>query len=179
MLKRLLGRSSGAGLSWRSGLSLSVLALMLLAGVKAGQARAAERAARNSFGIAVGIPQTVAIEYGRALSSRAEFCVHAGSVALLSSAGARLRWGRIEPGIRPYAFLGGAVIHAEPDKPGDPDGATSYVWLGPGFAWRTPSWRVFGEVSALLGGNEDRGLGDTNWVFPFNPAISGGIAIRF
>lgn len=160
-------------------LLVSLLAAPAATGAVALPARAAEGAPRNTLGIAVGVPQLIGIEYERTLSSHFELCAHVGSVVLLSSVGARVCRGSVEPGLRPYAFVGGAVIHAEPDKPSDPDSAAAYLWVGPGLAWRNRGLKIYGEVSALLGGSEDRGLGDTTWVFPLNPAISGGIAIRF
>lgn len=157
---------------------MTVPVLVAALGACASPARAASSTARNAVGIGVGIPHTVALEYERTVSSRWFFRGHAGSVILLSSVGARICRGTVGQGFHPYAFAGGALIHAEPDKPGDAEGAAVYLWAGPGLAWRTRRYRVYGEVSALLGGSRDRGLGDASWVFPLNPAVSGGIAVR-
>lgn len=139
---------------------------------------AAASPAKNAIGICGGAPQTVGVTYERSLASNLAARVHVGSVYFFSSAGGRLQWGRTENGFHPYLFAGATIINAIAEGHGDPEGATGYLWIGPGASIRSDRWLFFAEVSALLGGDDDRGLGD-DWVFPFSPAIAGGIMLRF
>lgn len=141
-------------------------------------AEGADQYRKNAVGIAVGVPQTIALTYERALGSSLAARIHMGSAVFFSSGGARVLWRYDRKGFRPYLFAGAVFIHAVAEGYGDPEGTTSYLWLGPGLSLRLNRWVVFAEVSALLGGNDDRGFGD-DWVFPFSPAIAGGIMIRF
>jgi len=135
---------------------------------------AAAAASKNAIGVCAGVPQTLALTYERSLSPNLAVRIHAGSVVIWSSAGARLQWGTTGDGIKPYLFAGVAALHARAEDYGDPEGTTTYLWLGPGASFNADRWSFFAEVSALLGGNDDKGLGD-DWVFPFSPAIAGGI----
>lgn len=132
----------------------------------------------NGVGIAVGVPQTIAVTYERALGSSLAARIHIGSAVLLSSGGARVQWGHNRTGVRPYMFAGATFIHSVAEGYGDPEGTAGYIWLGPGLSLRHNRWVAYAEVSALLGGSDDRGLGD-DWVFPFSPAIAVGLMMRF
>jgi hypothetical protein len=121
----------------------------------------------------------VAITYGRALTPRVQLSIYAGSFVLFSSAGARVQIGSWKRGLRPYGFAGYALIHSTAEDSGDPTGLSGYFWLGPGLNLRAGRWMLFAEICALLGGDPDRGLGDNNWIFPFEPALSGGLLFRF
>jgi hypothetical protein len=132
---------------------------------------------RNAIGVCAGVPQTISLTYERALSSHLAARVHVGSVVLLSSAGARLQWQSSRAGLQPYFFGGGALIHAVAEDYGNPEGTAAYIWLGPGVNLSLDRWMLYTEVSALLGGDDDKGLGD-DWIFPFSPAITVGILVR-
>jgi hypothetical protein len=132
----------------------------------------------SAIGVSVGIPHTLALTYERYLGSHLAARVHIGSAVLLSSAGARIQWGQNRTGFRPYVFAGAAWIHSVPGDYGDPEGVTGYFWLGPGVSLRQDRWEIYTEASALLGGDEDGGLGH-DWIFPFSPAITAGLMLRF
>jgi hypothetical protein len=133
----------------------------------------------NAIGLVIGVPQTVAVTYGRALTPRVQLSIYAGSFVLFSSAGARVQIGSWKRGLRPYGFAGVALIQSTAEDYGDPTGLSGYFWLGPGLGLCARRWTLFAEICALLGGNPDRGLGTGTWIFPFAPAISGGILFRF
>ncbi len=135
--------------------------------------------AANAIGVVIGVPQTLAVTYWRALTPRVQMSIHAGSAVLFSSAGARLQIGPGQSGLRPYAFAGYAVIHSTAEDYGDPEGLSGYLWLGPGVSLRARRWTLFAEICALLGGDKDGGLGGGTWIFPFSPAVSGGLLFRF
>lgn len=134
------------------------------------------RPGRNAIGVSVGVPHTIALTYELGLTGKLCARGHAGTAVLLSSAGARIQYGSRGPGLRPYLFAGGVLIHATAEGFGDPEGTTGYVWFGPGVNIRKGRWTLYGEVSALLGGDDDSGLGD-DWIFPFSPAVSAGIIV--
>ena len=135
--------------------------------------------AANAIGVVIGVPQTVAVTYWRTLTPRIQMSIHAGSAVLFSSAGARVQIGPGQSGLRPYAFAGYTVIHSTAEDYGDPEGLSGYLWLGPGVSLRARRWALFAEICALAGGDEDRGLGSGTWIFPFAPAVSGGLLFRF
>lgn len=154
-------------------------ALCISCCVSSGYARDADtssRPGRNAVGVSVGVPHTIALTYELGLTDKLSARGHVGTVVLLSSAGARIQYGNRGPGLRPYLFAGGVLIHATAEGFGDPEGMTGYVWFGPGFNIRKGRWALYVEVSALLGGDDDRGLGD-DWIFPFSPAVSAGIIV--
>ena len=132
----------------------------------------------NAAGIAMGIPQTIALTYERTLGSRFAARIHMGSAILYSSVGARLLWRQNGNGFHPYLFAGTAFIYAVAEGYGDPEGTSGYIWSGTGLSLRQNRWAAYTEAGALLGGNDDRGLGD-DWVFPFSPVIAAGLMIRF
>jgi hypothetical protein len=132
----------------------------------------------NAVGITVGVPQTIALTYERALGSSLAARIHIGSAVLFSSGGARVQWGHNRTGVQPYIFAGATFIHSVAEGYGDPKGTAGYIWLGPGLSLRHNRWVAYTEVGALLGGSDDRGLGD-DWVFPFSPVIAVGLMIRF
>jgi hypothetical protein len=136
-----------------------------------------DRSSKNAVGVCAGVPQTISLTCERALSSHLSARAHVGSAVILSSAGGRLQWSSDRTGLKPYLFAGAAFIHSRAEDYGDPKGTTGYIWLGPGASVELDRWVIYTEVSALLGGDEDKGLGD-DWIFPFSPAISGGIMIR-
>lgn len=131
---------------------------------------------RSSIGVCGGAPQTLAVTYEHSITSRVALRLHGGSVYFFSSVGGRLQWYRNGGAFRPYLFAGIAAIHSRAEDYGDPKGTSSYLWLGPGVRIGTDKWFVFAEVCGLLGGNDDRGLGD-DWIFPFSPALAGGLMI--
>lgn len=133
----------------------------------------------NAVGMAVGVPQTVAVAYWRTLTPRVQIHAYAGSAVLFSSAGARVQFGFREKVLRPYAFAGYAVIYSVGQESDSPSGVSGYLWLGPGLSLCSRRWALFAEGCALLGGDEHRGLGDRTWIFPFDPAISGGLTCRY
>jgi len=133
----------------------------------------------NAIGVVAGVPQTVAVTYWRALTPGVQLGLHAGSAVLFSAAGARLQVGPGPRGLRPYAFAGYAAIHSTGEDFGDPEGLSGYLWIGPGVSFQTRRFTVCAEICALLGGAKNHGLGDKAWVFPFNPAVSGGLLFRF
>jgi hypothetical protein len=133
----------------------------------------------NAAGIAIGVPQTVAVTYWRTLATHVQIQAYAGSAVLFSSAGVRFQYQMRKKGLRPYAFVGYAVIHSVGQESDSPSGVSGHLWLGPGLSRESRRWALFAEVCALLGGDEHRGLGDRTWVFPFNPTISGGLTFRF
>jgi hypothetical protein len=135
--------------------------------------------ADNAVGLAVGVPQTVAVTYWRVLTPGMRICFHAGSAVLFNAAGARLQLGPGPGGLRPYAFAGYAAIHSVGEDYGDPEGLSGYLWLGPGVSFQIRRLTVFAEICALLGGDENRGLGDKTWIFPFDAAASGGLLFGF
>lgn len=138
---------------------------------------AAATESKNAIGVCAGAPQTLAITYERSLAPKLALRVHAGSVVFFSSAGGRLQWGSGGSGFKPYLFAGVAAVHSRAEDYGDPKGTTSYLWFGPGANFNADRWTFFAEINALLGGNDDKGFGD-DWVFPFSPAIAGGIMIH-
>jgi hypothetical protein len=134
---------------------------------------------KNAIGACAGAPQTLAITYERQVAHKLGFRVHAGSVYFFSSAGARLQWGSRGAGLKPYLFAGITAVHAVPEDDDNPDGTTSYLWLGPGVSFNADRLAIFAEICTLQGGNDDKGFGD-DWIFPFDPlAFSGGIMVRF
>jgi hypothetical protein len=133
---------------------------------------------KNSLGACVGVPQTFALTYERIVSPRLSTRLHAGTAVLLSSAGARIQWGHNGNGFHSYVFAGAALVHSVAEGYGDPEGTTWYMWVGPGINLRRDRWTFYTEASALLGGDEDAGLGD-DWIFPFSPAITAGILAHF
>jgi len=133
----------------------------------------------NAAGIAIGVPQTVAVTYWRTLTTHVQIHAYSGSAILFSSAGVRVQYEMREKGLRPYAFAGYALIHSVGQESDSPSGVSGYLWLGPGLSLGSRRWALFAEVCALLGGDERRGLGDQTWIFPFDPAISGGLMCRF
>jgi hypothetical protein len=135
--------------------------------------------AANTIGVVVGVPQTVAVTYGRFLSPRVQLSFHAGSAVLFHSAGIRARITARRGWLRPYGFAGYALIYSIGEDYGDPTGTSGYLWLGPGVCLAASRWVLFAEVCALLGGDEDRGLGHGPWIFPFSPALAGGLEFRF
>jgi hypothetical protein len=134
---------------------------------------------KNAIGLTLGVPQTIAVSYDRTLNSKLAARIHIGSVILFSSIGSRVQWGQNDKGIHYYIFAGLTLINNSiAEDYGDPEGTAGYLWFGPGLAYRDERWIAYTEVSALLGSNDNRGLGD-NWIFPFAPAISAGFLIRF
>jgi hypothetical protein len=165
--------SKGAGLAalcWMICISSSL--------AHAGGGTDPDRPKKHAIGPCVGVPQTFALTYERRLGSQLAARIHLGSAVLLSSAGARVQWGHNGTGFHPYFFTGAALIHSVAEGYGDPKGVAGYIWLGPGMNLRQDRWTLYAEVSALLGGDEDRGLGD-DWIFPFSPAVTLGLMLHF
>ncbi len=161
----------------------AALAFSLLAGpcsvlCAAGGPSANSPEPRNSLGIGIGLPQTVALTYERQLEPGFALRLHAGTFFLISSAGGRLQWERGKHRYRPFFFAGGAIIHVVGEYSLDPDGAAGYLWLGSGLNVKLRRWTFYGEGSILYGGDQNHGLGE-NWVFPFNPAMAAGIMFGF
>ena len=162
------------------GFSLVVLCAAVASCVGAGfspNEAAAAPSRRHAIGICAGAPQTLGVTYERSLGSHFAARVHVGSVVLFSSAGARLQWGYNKNGFQPYLFAGAAAIHSVAGDFGNPEGTAAYLWVGPGASIRGDRWIFFTEVGALLGGDDDGGLGH-DWVFPFSPVVAAGIMIR-
>lgn len=128
----------------------------------------------NSIGAAAGIPQTIAITYERMFNAKLAGQIHFGGAILIHSGGLRLRCGSHFKGFHPYLFAGVTFIHIYGQEYGDPHGTSGYFWMGPSLR----RWILYAEVSGLLGGNDERGLGE-DWRFPLDPAISGGVMFRF
>jgi hypothetical protein len=133
---------------------------------------------KNALGVVVGAPQTMAVFYERLIDRNISLQIHAGTVIVFSSAGIRLNWINNNHKFFPYLFMGSVLIHSEAEDAGDPYGTTGYLWLGTGIRYTSRRWILFGEFCAFLGGNENKGIGD-DWIFPFDPAIAGGLQIRF
>jgi hypothetical protein len=132
----------------------------------------------NGISVAAGVPYTLGFAYRRDLNSRFSLQIHAGSAVIFSSAGARLSWSLRKGRFAPYIFAGGAAVHSRAGKYGDPEGISNYLWFGPGANFKRGRIEIFAEACALIGGDDDKGIGD-DWYFPFNPAIGGGIMFRF
>jgi hypothetical protein len=133
---------------------------------------------KNSIGVVIGAPQTIAVVYDRLINKNISLQVHAGSALLFSSAGVRLNWLNGRRKFFPYLFLGSVLIHSEAEDSGDPDGTTGYLWIGTGLRYASRRWILFGEFSGFFGGDKNKGIGD-NWFFPFDPALAGGVQFRF
>lgn len=133
---------------------------------------------KNSLGVVVGAPQTVALVYDRLVDDNISLQVHVGSVIIFSSVGIRINWISSRHRFFPYLFSGTVLIHSEALDAGDPAGTTGYLWLGTGVRYARRHWILFGEFSGFFGGDKNKGVGD-NWIFPFNPALGGGMQFRF
>ncbi len=160
-------------------LMIFFLIVFVFAGPLAASSSNSGRVPVNAAGIAVGVPQTTAVSYERTLNSKMSLKLHAGYLVFLSSGGGRVLWNfRNENVVRPYLFGGITHIFAVAEGYGDPEGGTNYLWAGSGLKFVRKRWVIFAEGCLLLGGDDEKGLG-ADWHFPFNPAISGGIMLRF
>jgi len=133
---------------------------------------------KNALGVVVGAPQTVAIVYDRLIRNDISLQVHAGTVVMFSSAGIRLNWISSRHKFFPYLFLGSVLILSEAEDAGNPYGTTGYLWLGTGLRYASRHLILFTEFCSFFGGNENKGIG-ADWIFPFDPALAGGVQIRF
>jgi hypothetical protein len=158
---------------------LSLLLTRLTEPADAAEAPPGGTGTANTIGVVVGVPQTVAVTYGRLLSPRIRLSLYAGSAVLFHAAGIRAQITARRGRFRPYGFAGYALIYSVGEDYGDPTGTSGYLWLGPGARLVARRWALFAEVCALLGGDEDRGLGHGPWIFPFSPALAGGLEFRF
>lgn len=113
------------------------------------------------LGLSLGSPQTLALTAERELVPGNCLQVHAGSVVLFSSVGARVlvmppRWR-----VQPYAFAGGGFLHAMGTDTGEAAGLTDYGWWGVGLRTRPGRLVPFVELGALWGLSESKGYDPT------------------
>ena len=137
-----------------------------------------ELKSKNGIGFVAGMPYTIALTYDRSISSHLSIQTHIGSVIKMSSIGLRMKWAYGTCGLSSYLFFGDVLIDMVAEDYGDPDGITHYFWFGPGLVLSNQRFQVFVEVCGLAGGNENKGIG-ADWIFPFDPAIGGGLIFRF
>jgi len=103
---------------------------------------------RDAVGVAVGIPQLVALHWDHSVASSLDLSLHAGGLIWLGSVGGRLRWRSSREGTHPYAFAGGALLAVL--IPIDDDDTThGGFWVGGGVEWVRPRWKLGLEVSAF------------------------------
>ena len=133
---------------------------------------------KNALGIVAGAPQTIAVVYDRFLSNDISLQIHGGTVVIFSSAGIRLNLVSGRRKLFPYLFLGTVLIQSEAEDAGDPSGTTGYLWPGAGLRYASRHWIIFTEFCGFFGGDENKGIGD-DWIFPFDPALAGGVQFRF
>lgn len=133
---------------------------------------------QNGIGATVGVPYIIGILYERSLTQKFSVQSHVGYFVYFSSLGARINWFPINKNISPYLFAGDALIKSRAEDGGDPEGVANYLWFGPGLKYSYKHFKIFVEVCGLVGGNNDKGIG-ADWIFPFDPAIGGGLIFRF
>lgn len=97
---------------------------------------------------------------------------------MISSIIMKFNWMPWSYKVLPYFFLGDTLIDMEAEDYGDPEGIANYLWFGSGLSYSIKRFKIFVEVCGLVGGDQDKGLGD-DWIFPFDPAIGGGVVFRF
>jgi hypothetical protein len=133
---------------------------------------------KNNIGITVGIPYISGLTYERTISSKFSVQGHVGYLVMISSIGMKFNWTPWSYKVSSYFFLGDALIDMEAEDYGDPEGIANYLWFGSGLSYSIQRFKIFVEVCGLVGGDQDKGLGD-DWIFPFDPAIGGGVVFQF
>ena len=130
---------------------LAAACLWALLAALPGTAAAKESAARWRLGPSVGLPQLVGLTAERRVASPLCLQMHAGSVFIVNSAGARALL--MPPGWRcqPYAFGGGGFLYEAPTDTGEAEGWTGYGWWGGGLRLRLGRLTPFAEVGRLEG----------------------------
>ena len=123
-----------------------------------------------TWGVAVGMPQLVALTLEKNMDAGFRIQGHASTLLLLSSAGIRAMMMSPGPGAKPYAYVGGGVFHIAEGEGGGAQGTTGYGCGGVGVRFIGRRWQVYGEVGAM--GGLDRSDGYEAW----QPSVAVGVA---
>jgi hypothetical protein len=132
---------------------------------------------KPTWGLAVGVPYTIAVTYEHPVLEHMAFEAHAGTILAVTSVGARVIAGKTR-GNGFYAFGGGGlwlapVLGSEEDR-GLEDNSSSgfypYAWTGVGGQVGNKDLQLFGEGGLMFTTDEVSGGGAI-------PAIAGGIRL--
>ena len=123
-----------------------------------------------TWGLAAGVPQTVAVTAERRGESSARLQLHGGTVVVASSLGVRAVIISRDGGFAPYAFIGAGMLHVAEGEGGGGTGWTGYAWGGAGLRVPTGPLAWFTELGVVLG--MDTGQGYSSAV----PAVAIGVA---
>ncbi len=114
--------------------------------------RAQEASSRWTWGLAAGIPQTLAVTLERSGEAAVRGQLHAGTILFASSLGGRLMlMSSRRRMVSPYAFFGAGLFYVAEGDAGGAVGGTGYGWAGAGLRVRTGPLAWFGELGVLFG----------------------------
>jgi hypothetical protein len=121
------------------------------------------------WGLTAGSPQMIALTLETHQDGPLRLQVNFGTIVLASSVTCRLLLTRVSGDVRPYAFLGGGMLHVGECEGDGGCGATGLVWGGGGIAVPVGSVRLFGEIGVMGGMDESKGYESPA------PAVAAGI----
>jgi hypothetical protein len=130
----------------------------------------------NAIGGSVGAPQFLAVQYERLLGASLSLDLHAGTVILLNSFGARLALGSTSDGFRPRFSMGLVAVNMSgpwQEDPGDMK-TVMFSWPGAGIAWRTPGLSASLDLGWIFSTAHE-----TGWAAHSYPAASLSVMARF
>jgi len=130
----------------------------------------------NAIGGSVGVPQFVAVQYERLLGPDLSLDLHAGTVILLNSFGARLALGSTSDGFEPRFSMGvvaANMLGSFQEDPGDSK-TVLFSWPGAGVAYRTAGVSAELDLGWLFATSHE-----TGWAAGSYPAASLSVMARF
>jgi hypothetical protein len=134
-----------------------IVLIPILSSVPANAVEAEKDRGSVAWGVTVGSPQMIALTLETHQNQPLRLQLNFGTIILASSLNCRLLLTRVTGDVRPYAFLGGGLLHFAECEGGGGCGWTGLVWGGGGIAVPVWSIRLFGEIGIIGGMDEDKG----------------------
>jgi hypothetical protein len=136
---------------------LTTALVLILSSASANAVGTKEDHGSVAWGVTAGSPQMIALTLETHQNRSLRLQVNAGTIILASSLTCRVLLTRLSGDARPYAFLGGGLLHIAECEGGGGCGATGLVWGGGGLAVPVGSVRLFGEIGIMGGMDRDKG----------------------